>query len=104
MLSTATIGAWDTRRFRANVVLEGSGEDELVGSDIRIGDAAFRLATRIPRCVMTTRPQPGGIERDLEVLRTVNRDRGGFLAVGSLVTRAGTVRVGDELVAPASVG
>ena len=42
----------------------------------------------IDRCVITTRPQPGGIERDLDVLRTVNRDRAGNLGVGALVDRA----------------
>ena len=46
---------------------------------------------------MTTRPQPGGIERDLNVLRTINRDRDGCLAIGALVVQPGTVRVGDAL-------
>ena len=51
---------------------------------------------RISRCVMTTRPQAGGIERDLDVLRTIARERDARLAVGALVTGAGTMRVGDE--------
>ena len=46
---------------------------------------------------MTTRPQAGGIERDLNVLRTIARERGNNLAVGALVSRPGHVRVGDEL-------
>jgi hypothetical protein len=46
---------------------------------------------------MTTRPQPGGIERDLEVLRTVNRDRGGFVAIGALVVEPGLVALGDPV-------
>jgi hypothetical protein len=46
---------------------------------------------------MVTRPQPGGIGRDTGVLKTVHRERDGFLAVGALVTRPGTVAVGDEL-------
>jgi uncharacterized protein len=104
MLSTATVGAWDRRRFRANVVLHGAGEDDLVGTDVGIGDAVFHVRQRIPRCIMTTRAQPDGIARDLDVLRTVNRERAGFLAVGAVVARAGTVRVGDELIALASAG
>ena len=32
MVSTGSLGPWDARRFRSNLVLEGSGEDELVGS------------------------------------------------------------------------
>ena len=95
LLSTATIGAWDRRRFRPNVLLDGAGEDALVGSSVRIGDAVLDVVGRIKRCVMTTRPQPGGIERDLDVLRTIARERDARLAVGALVARPGTVRVGD---------
>ena len=51
---------------------------------------------------MVTRPQPGGIERDLDVLRTVHRERAGTLAVGAISTSEGTVSIGDELIpAPA---
>ena len=46
---------------------------------------------------MITRDQPGGIERDLEVLRTLRRDRDLTLAVGSLVVSPGVAQVGDEL-------
>jgi MOSC domain-containing protein len=52
---------------------------------------------QIDRCVMTTRPQPDGIERDLDVLRTIRRDRGGFLAIGALVAETGALRVGDDV-------
>jgi uncharacterized protein YcbX len=97
LVSTGTLAGWDRRRFRANVVLDGDGENELVGSDVALGDATLRLIMRIARCVMTTRAQPDGIERDLDVLRTVNRERGGCLAVGALVTVPGTARVGDPL-------
>jgi MOSC domain-containing protein len=98
LVSTGTLGGWDRRRFRANVLLDDAGENELVGSDVALGDATLRLTTRIPRCVMTTRPQPDGIERDLDVLRTINREREGCLAVGALVLAPGSVRVGDALL------
>ncbi len=97
MVSTATVGAWPARRFRANVVLDGGGEDQLVGSDVGLGDAVLHVQWGIPRCVMVTRPQPGGIERDLSVLQTIARDRDGLLAVGATVIEAGDVRVGDSL-------
>ena len=97
LVSTATIGAWDRRRFRANVYLDGDGEDAFVGSRVALGDAVLDVDMRIKRCVMTTRPQAGGVERDLDVLRTINRDRNGYLSVGALVVRPGTVRVGDTL-------
>jgi uncharacterized protein YcbX len=101
LVSAATIGAWDRRRFRANVLVDEHGEDDLVGSRAQIGESVLDVTTRIPRCVMTTRPQPGGIERDLDVLRTINRDRHGCLAVAARVVQPGTVRVGD-VVGPVS--
>ncbi|MBA2388812.1 MAG: MOSC N-terminal beta barrel domain-containing protein [Geodermatophilaceae bacterium] len=97
LLSTATITGWEPRRFRSNLLLEGAGEDELVGSRVRVGGAELAVGMRIERCVMTTRPQPGGIDRDLDVLRTIHRERGGNLAVGADVVQSGSVQVGDEL-------
>jgi uncharacterized protein len=52
----------------------------------------------VPRCVMTTRPQAGGIGRDTAVLKTIHRERGGALAVGALVLQPGTSAVGDTVV------
>jgi len=97
LVSTATIGDWDRRRFRSNVVLAGEGEDGLVGSRIELGGARIDIGHRMGRCVMTTREQPGGIDRDLDVLRTIARERDACLAVGGLVARPGSVAVGDPL-------
>jgi uncharacterized protein len=99
LVSTGTLGTWDRRRFRANVVLEGTGEDALVGRRVRLGGAELDVVKQVGRCVMVTRPQPGGIGRDNGVLKTIHRERDGSLAVGALVARAGTVAVGDELTA-----
>ncbi|MBA3565724.1 MAG: MOSC N-terminal beta barrel domain-containing protein [Actinobacteria bacterium] len=95
LVSTATMGSWDPRRFRANVLLDGEGEDSLVGSRVTLGEATLNVDMRIKRCVMTTRAQAGGIERDLDVLRTIARERDACLAVGALVIDQGTIRVGD---------
>ncbi len=97
LVSTATLRGWDRRRFRVNVVLDGSGEDGLAGREVGVGSARLRVARGLGRCVMTTRPQPGAVERDLDVLRTVHRERDGCLGVGAGVTRAGVVSVGDQL-------
>ncbi len=100
LASTATMGSWDLRRFRANIVLDApsaGAEDELVGHRVGIGDTVLDVTNPIDRCVMTTRPQPGGIERDLDVLRTINRDRATLLGVAGMVLRPGTIGVGDEL-------
>lgn len=96
LVSTTTLGAWDRRRFRTNVILEGEGEDELVGSEIDLGETRLGVMKQIDRCVMVTRPQPG-LERDLDVLRTINAERATLLAVGALVVRGGTIRIGDQL-------
>ncbi len=97
LVSTGTLGTWDRRRFRANVLLAGDGEDDLVGSTVRLGTAVLDVVGPVPRCVMVTRPQPGGIGRDNGVLKTIHRERGGALAVGALVPVPGRVAVGDAL-------
>jgi hypothetical protein len=99
LVSAGTLGTWDRRRFRANVVLSGEGEDALVGQRVRLGSAELDVVKQVDRCVMVTRPQPGGIGRDNGVLKTIHRQRDGYLAIGALVTRPGTVSVGDELTA-----
>ena len=98
VLSTASIRHWPVRRFRPNVLVEGAGEDELVGRRVGIGSVVFDVVKRIDRCVMITRPQPGGIERDPGVLKTVLREGDGFLGVGALVVSPGEVHVGDEVI------
>jgi uncharacterized protein len=76
LVSTDTIGGWHRRRFRPNVLLDGDGEDDLVGSTVSCGSATIEVVHKIQRCVMVTRPQPDGIDRDLDVLRTIARERG----------------------------
>jgi hypothetical protein len=98
LVSTGTLGTWDRRRFRANVVLDGEGEDDLRGQEAALGSTRLRFGVPIARCVMTTRPQPGGIGRDTSVLKTIHRERNGLLAVRAAVLEAGTVRTGDVLV------
>ncbi len=98
LLSTGTLAGRPARRFRANVVVDGDGEDDLVGSTVRLGTAELAIVAPVPRCVMVTRAQPGGIPIDRDVLRRIHRERSGLLSVGGPVTRPGTVRVGDELV------
>lgn len=96
LVSTETLGAWAPERFRPNVLLEGGGEDALVGEQVRLGSATLDVAGRVGRCVMVTRAQPG-LEVDRDVLRRIHRERDGDLAVGALVVESGTVAVGDRL-------
>lgn len=97
ILSTSSLRDWPVRRFRPNVLLDGTDENRLVGRRIAIGSVVLDVTKRIDRCVMVTRPQPRGIDRDLDVLRTVARESEGFLGVGALVASPGEIRLGDEL-------
>ncbi|MFV0309329.1 MAG: MOSC domain-containing protein [Desertimonas sp.] len=102
LVSTATVGAWDRRRFRANVILAADTpmiEDGWIGERLAAGTSVLEVTKPIDRCVMVTRPQRDGIERDLEVLTTINRERAGNLAIGALVSTPGEITTGD-LVAP----
>jgi uncharacterized protein YcbX len=97
IVSTTNLRSWDVRRFRPNVLVDGGDEDELVGSSVAIGTAQLDVVKQVDRCVVVTRPQPG-LPRDLEPLRTINRERATFLGVGALVASPGRLAVGDEVV------
>lgn len=102
LVSEASFRAWDRRRFRLNLVVDEPGDADLVDRSIRIGSAELRIVKRIDRCVMTTRPQPAvgelpPIERDLEVLRTINRELDSCLGVGGPVVTPGRIAVGDAV-------
>jgi uncharacterized protein len=93
----AEMRGWAPPRFRMNVLTTGDSAAGLVGSTVKVGTVALDVRMAVDRCILTTRAQPGGIERDLDVLRTINKDLGGNLGVGGLVTTSGRIRVGDEL-------
>lgn len=97
VLSERTVGSWNVRRFRPNVLVAGGGEDSLVGRTVQIGTIELDIVDRIARCVMVTRPQPD-FGRDLEVLKAINRDNGGRLSVGGLVRRPGSISLGDRIM------
>lgn len=97
MVSTDSLGAWDVRRFRTNLVVDGAGEDDLIGRDVALGSCRLTITKAIDRCVIVTRPQPG-LSRDLDVLRTINTQRGSTLSIGALVTQPGSIAVGDEVI------
>ena len=96
IIGADTLAGRDVRRFRPNVVVAGTGEDALVGSHRRLGNAELHIEARIVRCVMVTRPQPG-IDRDLGVLKEIIRNSDTRLSVGATVSLPGEVAVGDEL-------
>ena len=110
LLSTASLramrarhpeGEWDVRRFRPTVLIaiDDDGEfpeDTWIGSAVQVGAAEVTVVAPTVRCVMTTRAQPG-LDRDLDIVKSVNRDHQSNLGVYGVVSRPGPVGVGDAV-------
>ena len=62
-----------------------------------IGDVVLDVYKACTRCVMTTRAQPGGLDRQLDVLRTINRGHSKKLGVYGRPRGHGELRVGDPV-------
>lgn len=88
---------WAPRRFRMNVLVSGETSSQLVGTTVKVGGVVLDVVKPVDRCILTTRAQPGGVERDLDVLRTINKELDGALGVGAMVLAGGRIAVGDEL-------
>ena len=111
LLTTASLRAvtaeranlqWAVARFRPNILIAVDGtncvEQGWIGASAEIGSAQLRIQKACSRCVMTTRPQPGGIERQLDILRHINELHSGDLGVLAQVMSSGRVSLGDSLV------
>lgn len=94
LVSTTTLVDYEPARFRINLIVDGGGEDELVGRRLRVGDLDLDVSGRISRCVMVSRAQPG-IAKDIDVLQRVIRERDNRLGIGALVASPGRIAVGD---------
>jgi uncharacterized protein YcbX len=94
-------GEWATRRFRPNVVVDvdsdGWVEDAWCGRSVHVGTTVVQPAAPCQRCTMVTRPQPG-LDRDVDVFRTLARHHNATFGVWTAVQTPGVVRVGDEVV------
>jgi uncharacterized protein YcbX len=92
---------WEVRRFRPNVVIEGDlgtlGPIQS-GRRIQIGEVEVRIWKGCTRCVMTTRPQPDGLERQLDILRHAIRFHDNQVGLRATVVRTGMVHLGDQVV------
>ncbi|RAV08936.1 sulfurase [Mycolicibacterium sp. GF69] len=103
-------GDWDPRRLRPNLLIDDGGdlgeEDDWLNCDLHLGaEAVAHVFMPVPRCAMTTLPQPG-LPRDLDVLQTIARvgrkqvgSMGQFPCAGSYakVVRPGVVHTGDPV-------
>lgn len=100
----------DARRFRMLIDLSGvepHEEDSWIGRSVEIGEARLLISAPVPRCAVTTQDPSVGV-RDLDTLRAIKSYRGlrdGLhldFGVSGEVERPGRIRVGDEVVVPAS--
>jgi uncharacterized protein YcbX len=103
-LLVATDGAiaafgYDGRRLRPNIVLggvPGLAEREWEGRFLRSGDVVIGIQDLRQRCIMTTF-DPDTLAQDVGVLRRIQTEFGGTLALNCFVVRGGTLRPGDPV-------
>jgi uncharacterized protein YcbX len=101
----AGVDAVDRRRFRQNIYISGAaahGEDEWLGSEIRVGNALLRVKMRDPRCVMTTHNPDTG-ETDMNTLKIIasyrtDQPKEVNFGVYCTIVEPGAVAVDDEVV------
>lgn len=90
----------DPKRFRGNLLIDGADpwvEFEWVGKTITVGSAQLEIIERIGRCEATN-VNPGTAERDANIPKALLDGYGhADCGVMAVVTRPGTVRVGDGL-------
>jgi uncharacterized protein YcbX len=103
-LSVATDGAVaalgvDRRRLRPNLLIggvDGLAEREWEHRFLRIGEAVIGLASLRQRCMMTTWDPDTG-KQDLDILRRIDRQFGGTMALDAWAVTGGRVKVGDRV-------
>lgn len=89
---------WNVRRFRPNVLVETESDvlrRAVPGQRVRVGDVEIEIQKGCSRCVMTTRSQAGGVERQLDILRHIHRVHDDEVGVRAAVVGSGLVHVGD---------
>jgi uncharacterized protein YcbX len=89
----------DGRRLRPNVVIggvPGLAERDWPGRALRIGDVVIGVESLRGRCVMTTIDPDTG-EQNLDVLRRINREFDGQVALNCWVVSGGAITVGDPV-------
>lgn len=91
--------AWDPRRFRMNLLVEGDLEGDYpelawVGRRVRVGEAVLFVDTACPRCAMVTQAVDE-VPHDPRVMRTLVREVHHAAGIYAAVETPGTVRAGD---------
>jgi uncharacterized protein len=71
LITTASVGAYDFRRFRPNLLIESdASEFEWVGAQLEIGGVLMQVTERDTRCTIVT-VDPDTAEADPSVLKAV---------------------------------
>jgi uncharacterized protein YcbX len=104
LLSTGSVTALreglDPRRFRPNILVEGSDEDDWVGRVLTIGGMRMRVDQPDERCVIVN-VDPDTAERDHSILRKIAQERENRFGVYGSVVTPGRISVGDPIrIAP----
>jgi hypothetical protein len=96
--SAYSAGTWDVRRFRPNVLvrIDGEGwlEDAWTDRQLNVGSAQLVPRRRCIRCTMVNRAQPG-LDKDVNIYKTLHRTHGGDAGMWTQVMRPGTISEGD---------
>lgn len=92
---------WRVARFRPNLLVDADGdervEDLWVGRRCWVGDVQLEIVKRCERCVMVTRPQRGGLDRQLGALTHLSQVADCTLGVLARVARPGTVALHEPV-------
>jgi uncharacterized protein YcbX len=80
---------------------EGFVEEAWVGETVALGAVPALVRKRTERCVLTTRSQPG-LDRDLEIYRSLKQSNHANLGIYLVPQAAGTIAVGDIVKGGAS--
>jgi len=93
-------GSWDVRRFRPNILLQLDGEgwleDDWAERQLSVGSAQLVPRRRCIRCTMVNRAQPG-LERDVNIYRTLHRLHRGEAGMWTQVVHPGVISEGDSV-------
>ena len=89
----------DHRRLRPNIVIagvEGLAEREWPGRRLHVGETIIAVASVRRRCIMTTF-DPDTLAQDLSVLRRINTEFAGRIALDCSVVQGGKLALGDPV-------